>query len=531
VRPPEEKVVIAYLHPGLVHAAFMESVVDLLVYDTAFHKRIVQGGGRLATQSGANLSGPRNGLIRRFLDYDAADWLFMVDTDMTFRPDTVERLLEFADPDTAPVVGGLCFGFDDKGDIQPTLFGLTGDEQHPQVIRYHEWPPEAMFQVAATGAACLLLHKSALIRMRDAELPQRPGKRGFNDAFPWFQELEHDGLPVSEDIGFCWRAGLLGIPVWVNTAVQLGHIKDRELTMDAYFAQRGGFSGEGDGEGDGHGVRGRERGADLGGGGAGAGSGRAGGAGPAGSVHYPAGAARRVSAQGQGGRGFLIAPPATAEVAVVVPVMKRPQNAEAFMRSLRASTGLATVYAICDADDEATIMAWRAEGAHTLLWLPRGGRPGTFAEKVNAGYVETAEPWLFLVGDDVRFYPGWLDSAQAAAGDQYHVVGTNDLGNPRVLSGEHATHLLVRRKYVAGMGASFDGPGVVAHEGYRHWFVDDEIVAAAKARGVWTPCLESVVEHLHPYYDKAPDDEVYQAGGRHADEDLALFEARVREYL
>ncbi len=112
-RPIDEKVVIAYLHPGLVHAAFMESVVDLLVYDIAFHKRIVQGGGRLATQSGANLSGPRNGLIRQFLDYGKADWLWMVDTDMTFRPDTIERLLEHADPEQAPIVGGLCFGFDD----------------------------------------------------------------------------------------------------------------------------------------------------------------------------------------------------------------------------------------------------------------------------------------------------------------------------------------------------------------------------------------------------------------------------------
>lgn len=525
MRPPEEKVVIAYLHPGLVHAGFMESVVDLLVYDTAFHKRIVQGGGRLATQSGANLSGPRNGLIRRFLDYDAADWLFMVDTDMTFTPDTVERLLEFADPEEAPVVGGLCFGFDDKGDIQPTLFGLTGDEQHPQVIRYHEWPPEAMFQVAATGAACLLMHKSALIRMRDAELPQRPGKRGFNDAFPWFQELEHDGLPVSEDIGFCWRAGLLGIPVWVNTAVQLGHIKDRELTMDAYFAQRGGF--DGDGEGDGHGVRGRERGADLGGGGAAAGSGRAGGAGAAGFVH---GAAGRAATQGQAGhQGLSVPPPAAAEVAVVVPVLRRPQNAAPFMRSLRASTGLATVYAVADRDDAETGAAWAAAGAKVLL--VDFDHLGTFPEKVNVGYAGTTEPWLFLAGDDVQFHPGWLDWAQHTAGDRFHVVGTNDLGNPRVLAGEHATHLLVRRKYVAGMGASWDGPGVVAHEGYRHWAVDDEIVTTAKARGVWTPCLDAVVEHLHPYLNKGEMDEVYKLGEANAQADVALFRSRVQEYL
>lgn len=237
-RPKDEKVVIGYLSPGNVHSGFMESVLDLLVYDVAFNQRIVNGGGRLATQAGANLSGPRNSLVRRFLEYGKADWLWMVDTDMTFLPDTVERLLEHADPEKAPIVGGLCFGFDDKGEIQPVLFGLVGEQDNPQVIRYHEWPPNAMFQVAATGAACLLIHKSVFERIRDVQVPSRKGRPGFNDAFPWFQETEHDGGPVSEDITFCWRAYQSEIPVFVNTAVQLGHIKTRELTMDAYLAQR-----------------------------------------------------------------------------------------------------------------------------------------------------------------------------------------------------------------------------------------------------------------------------------------------------
>jgi hypothetical protein len=240
-RPASEKVVIGYLHPGVVHAAFMESVLDMLVYDVAFHQRIVNGGGRLATQAGSNLAGPRNALVKRFLAYGKADWLLMLDTDMTFQPDLLERLLEHADPEKAPLVGGLCFGFDDRGDIQPTLFGLLGDPDSPQVIRYHEWPPDSMFQVAATGGACLLIHRSVLETIRDIQVPGRGDRPGFNDAFPWFQEVEHDGQPVSEDITFCWRAGLAGIPLFVNTAVRLGHIKFRELTMDAYLAQRAMF--------------------------------------------------------------------------------------------------------------------------------------------------------------------------------------------------------------------------------------------------------------------------------------------------
>lgn len=233
-----EKLVVGYLSPGTVHSAFHECMVDMLVYDVAAHQRIVNGGGRLAVNAGCNLSAPRNSLVKRFLAYGRADWLLMLDTDMTFRPDLAERLLEHADPVRAPIVGGLCFGFDDRGQIQPTLFGLLGEDEHPQVVRFHEWPLEAMFQVAATGGACLLIHRSALEAMRDIKVPGRGGRPGFNDAYPWFQETEHDGQPVSEDITFCWRAGLAGIPVHVNTGVRLGHIKFRELTMDAYLAQR-----------------------------------------------------------------------------------------------------------------------------------------------------------------------------------------------------------------------------------------------------------------------------------------------------
>ena len=216
-------------------------------------------------------------------------------------------------------------------------------------------------------------------------------------------------------------------------------------------------------------------------------------------------------------------PPATEEVAVIVPVLRRPDNAQPFMTSLRASTGLATVYAIADHDDPETAEAWAAAGAEVIV-----GDAVTFAKKVNLGYAKTSEPWLFLVGDDVKFHSGWLDHAQHVAEVlEAHVVGTNDLGNPRVMAGEHATHLLVRRSYVDEVGGGWDGPGVVAHEGYRHWFCDDELVTAAKQRGVWQMALGSVVEHLHPAWGKAETDEVYQIGFDAAEADKSLFAERL----
>ena len=77
--------------------------------------------------------------------------------------------------------------------------------------------------------------------------------------------------------------------------------------------------------------------------------------------------------------------------------------------------------------------------------------------------------------------------------------------------GDHATHLLIPAAYIDEHGASWDGPKVVCHEGYRHWYVDDEIVTAAKQRGVWAMALGLQVEHLHPVWGKAENDDTYRA--------------------
>jgi hypothetical protein len=200
--------------------------------------------------------------------------------------------------------------------------------------------------------------------------------------------------------------------------------------------------------------------------------------------------------------------------------MRRPQNAAPFMRSLVLTTEQATVYAIADADDTETADAWRDAGATVIT------STGTsFAIKVNDGYRATDEPWLFIVGDDVRFHPGWLANALGHA-DGFDVIGTNDLLTARVVTGQHATHFFVRRSYVDTIGASWDGPGVVCHEGYHHWYVDDELVNSARQRGVWRSALCSIVEHVHPLNGSALTDEVYELGQSYAANDQRLFRER-----
>jgi hypothetical protein len=227
------------------------------------------------------------------------------------------------------------------------------------------------------------------------------------------------------------------------------------------------------------------------------------------------------------------APPAIDKIDILIPVLHRPQNIEPLMRSLTASTGLARAWFIVEEGDDAIIAEVERCGGFVLQ------RSGSFAQKVNWAYQwlktsgqDTDAPWVFLAGDDVRFRPGWLDHAQDVA-RRYtaSVVGTNDLTNPRVMRGEHATHMMISKTYIEEQGASWDGPGTICHEGYHHWFVDDEIVSAAKQRRTFQVALASEVEHIHPMGGKAPNDEIYDLGDAKSEIDERHFKARFKKHI
>lgn len=222
----------------------------------------------------------------------------------------------------------------------------------------------------------------------------------------------------------------------------------------------------------------------------------------------------------------------TLSLAVLVPVMRRPQNAATFMRAFEDSEhGSSTVYAVCDSDDVDTKEKW-IENRAQVIERPSANCPGTFAEKVNYAFGRTSEDWILLLGDDARFIPGWYEEViRVIEKTNACVVGTNDLCNPRVMSGLAITQPVISRSYVKTLGASWDGPGIVCHEGYRHNFVDTEIYEVAKERNVVAFALQAVIEHFHPDCGKNSSDSVYALGTSFASVDRELFASRKRKYL
>jgi GT2 family glycosyltransferase len=225
-------VAVGYLYGEHVAAGFANSLAAMLWQQGRWGKASKVAAVR-AEPSGVNVSAGRNSLVRWFLD-GPCEWLLMLDADMTFKPDLPDALLANASAEPgerhAPIVGALCFGVDD-GRLFPTMYDFTAREDGGiQAVRYNDFPREAMFQVGATGAAALLVHRSALEAIRD---------RKFNATFPWFQETDMGGERYGEDVTFCLRAAACGLPVYVDTGVAVGHQKAQVLTAELFESQRG----------------------------------------------------------------------------------------------------------------------------------------------------------------------------------------------------------------------------------------------------------------------------------------------------
>jgi glycosyltransferase involved in cell wall biosynthesis len=195
-------------------------------------------------------------------------------------------------------------------------------------------------------------------------------------------------------------------------------------------------------------------------------------------------------------------------LAILIPVLRRPHRVVPLLESIKAATPEPhRVLFIASPNDQAEIDAISAAGGEVLV-IDDVPAPGDYARKINAGYRHTDEPLLFLGADDIHFHPGWLPAARALLERGVHVVGTNDLGNSEVIAGRHATHSLVTRQYIDVLG-TLERCGEVLHEGYAHEYVDNEFVQTAIARQAWANARDSIVEHLHPHWGKAPTDELY----------------------
>ena len=231
---PPAKVCVAYVHGLEVAHSWHQSLMSLIAYDVAHNQRVI-GGGWISTKYGTGgIVQARNDTARQFThNTPHCDWLMWLDTDMGFEADAVDRLMRAANPETAPIVGGLCFmqrevGVDGVGgyliEPAPTLFDWYDNGQQQGFTVRRDYERDKMLRVAGTGSAFLLIHKSVFERIEAEYGPT------------WYSPIYNHstGTWISEDLSLCTRATALEIPIHVHTGVRTTHLKHLWLDERIY---------------------------------------------------------------------------------------------------------------------------------------------------------------------------------------------------------------------------------------------------------------------------------------------------------
>jgi hypothetical protein len=231
-----DAVKVAYVCGNQVVYSWHRSMIELLAYDSRHHERVMRGGFVAIRYGADGLTEARNKAVQTFLAEDDADWLFWIDTDMGFAADTVDRLLEAADPEARPIVGGLCFfNREDRSDdlggyrttVVPTVYDWVHvDGQYGWAVRWN-YSTNTLTRVGGTGAACVLIHRSVFEKVRAEH----------GDV--WYDRVPNTstGSLIGEDLSFCLRAAALGIPIFVHTGVPTTHFKPMWVAEEDYWRQ------------------------------------------------------------------------------------------------------------------------------------------------------------------------------------------------------------------------------------------------------------------------------------------------------
>ena len=135
------------------------------------------------------------------------DYLFAVDHDMIFAPDTLQKLLEC----DKPIVSGV---YRQRSE-QQTI------EIYDQTLRhtpYEYLHGRGLVEVGGCGFGCVLVKKDVLV---DVGYPQ----------FVYHHALNHANT-FSEDLDFCKKAREKGHTIWCDTSIVCGHLGQRIFTPE-----------------------------------------------------------------------------------------------------------------------------------------------------------------------------------------------------------------------------------------------------------------------------------------------------------
>lgn len=158
----------------------------------------------LAMKSGSLIYTSRNDLATQAVQIEA-DYVFWLDSDMKFEPDTLVRMMDTLQKNDLDILTGLYFRR--VPPFTPVLFDkleINGEE-----CDWSEFKtiPDELFEVGGCGFGCVLMKTDVFFDVH--------GKFG-----NMFAPIANNG----EDIAFCWRARNCGYKIFCDPNIVCGHV-------------------------------------------------------------------------------------------------------------------------------------------------------------------------------------------------------------------------------------------------------------------------------------------------------------------
>lgn len=196
----------------MVQTTFMESMMGLMS----------AGECQVSYTKSSLVYDARNMLASKALNggFDRILWL---DSDMVFRPDLLIRLAKDMD-DGREMVSTVYFKR--KPPFTPICYKTLEYSEHDnkpmyKLEPYLDYPKDDVFQAAGCGFGAVMM-TTDLIR----KVAERFG-------YP-FSPM----MGIGEDLTFCWRVNQLGVPIWCDSRIKVGHSGVMTVTEETYLTSR-----------------------------------------------------------------------------------------------------------------------------------------------------------------------------------------------------------------------------------------------------------------------------------------------------
>ena len=162
----------------------------------------------------------RNHMAKAAVEMEA-DLTLWLDSDMTFSPDLLIRLLETRRKTGAEIVTGVYYRR--RAPYTPVLFDKLEINEEDQSADFSDFEdvPKDVFEVGGCGLGCALIDTSVFLDV-------------FAKYGNCFAPIGNNG----EDAAFCWRARKCGNKIVADPKIKLGHVGQAVIGAETYAAYR-----------------------------------------------------------------------------------------------------------------------------------------------------------------------------------------------------------------------------------------------------------------------------------------------------